>query len=111
MPLPYLIVSFDGLSNDQTTKDDPFESDSDSVSIGITIATDNREQLALLAQKVREVVHGYMMTQDETSSAVARIEDYALTAEAVQYDQLKPCYWQVLKYQCDVENPIAYEQD
>ena len=41
-PLPYVIVSFDGLTNDQETKDDPYESESDTVSISIEIAAKTR---------------------------------------------------------------------
>lgn len=109
--VPYIIVTFDGLTNDQTTKDDPFESDSDSVKIGIEITAVNREQLATLTQKVREVVHQSMLITQQSDDGVAAIDDYAFSAGAVQYDQLKPCYWQVLSYQCSVANTINNEQD
>ena len=34
-PLPYVIVSFDGLTNEVETKDDPYEGDSDNVTISV----------------------------------------------------------------------------
>lgn len=98
VPVPFVIVTLDGLTNDETTKDDPFESEDDKVTIGITVAASNRKALADLTQAIRSTIHQYMM-ENETP-----VEDYAFSAEAVQYDSLKPCYWQTLVYQCDVNN-------
>ena len=30
--------------------------------------------------------------------------DFTFGAQAIQYDSLKPCYWQVLRYQCETNN-------
>jgi hypothetical protein len=98
VPVPYIIVTFDGLTNDAATKDDPYESDNDVVNIGIEITAKNRAALAALASAVRSTIHSYMLEQ------TTDIEDYQLSAEGVQYDQFKPCYWQTLRYQCDVLN-------
>ena len=112
VPLPYVIVTFDGLNNDETTKDDPFESENDVVSIGIEVAAENRKALAELTQSIRTVVHEYMVTQ-LSSDEDFPIEDYRFSADAVQFDSLKPCFWQTLRYQCDVLNVIEEnnEQD
>ena len=102
-PVPYVIVCFDGLTNDQTTKDDPFESDSDQVNISIEVAAENRTTLAELMQTIRETVHAYMLAQVD-ADANFPIEDYQFSADAIQYVAAKPCYWQTLRYQCDVFN-------
>ena len=39
------------------------------------------------------------------------IDDFTFGAQAIQYDSLKPCYWQVLTYQCDVRNLLNEEND
>ena len=101
-PLPYVIVSFDGLINDIDTKDDPYESDSDAVSISIEIAARTRTELGQLAEAVRRQVHQYFVDADPTDEDADLIpHDYQFSAQAVNYDSLKPCYWQVLTYQCD----------
>ena len=101
-PLPYVIVSFDGLTNDIDTKDDPFESDSDAVNISIEIAAKTRTELGQLAEAVRHQVHQYFLDADPTDDDAELIpHDYQFSAQAVNYDSLKPCYWQVLSYQCD----------
>ena len=63
--MPYIIVTFDGLNNEQTTKDDPFEGDDDKVTIGIEVCARNRAELAGLASIVRAQVHSYMVSQLE----------------------------------------------
>lgn len=105
VPVPYVIVTFDGLTNDAATKDDPYESDNDVVNIGIEITAKNRAALAALASAVRSTIHSYMLEQ------TTDIEDYQFSAEAVQYDQFKPCFWQTLRYQCDVHSLTDNENE
>lgn len=105
-PLPYIIVTFDGLNNQNTTKDDAFESESDSVQIGITICTGEREELGEMAVAVRTTIREYFREHygDETDDDFALIpDDIMLNAQGVQYDSMKPCFWQTLNYQCDTE--------
>ena len=100
-PLPYVIVSFDGLTNDVETKDDPYEGDSDNVTISIEIAAKTRTELGQLAEAVRHQVHDYFVEADPTDDDFNLVpKGYQFSAQQVNYDQ-KPCYWQVLSYQCD----------
>ena len=103
-PLPYVIVSFNGLQNEDQTKDDDFEAESDNVQIGIEIAAETRPQLGALAMAVRKTLREYFREHqgDDSDEDFALIpEDMTLSAQPVMYDSLKPCYWQTLLYQCD----------
>lgn len=103
-PLPYVIVSFDGLQNQDQTKDDDFEAESDSVQIGVTVCAETRPKLGELAMAVRRIVREYFREHqgDDSDEDFALIpDDMTLQAGAVKYDSLKPCYWQQLTYQCD----------
>ena len=103
-PLPYVIVSFDGLQTQDQTKDDDFEAESDNVQIGVTVCAETRPQLGELAMAVRKTLREYFREHqgDDSDDDFALIpEDMTLQAGAVQYDSLKPCYWQQLTYQCD----------
>lgn len=103
---PYIIVSFDGLNNTDTTKDDAFESYSDRVQIGVEVCASDREELGSLAIAVRTTIREFFREHygDDSDDDYALIpDDITLTAQAVQYDSMKPCYWQVLNYQCDTE--------
>ena len=104
--VPYIIVAYDGLNNQDTTKDDAFESESDSVQIGITICTGEREELGEMAVAVRTTIREYFREHygDNTDEDFALIpNDITLNAQGVQYDSMKPCFWQVLNYQCDTD--------
>ena len=104
-PVPYLIVTFDGLNNDVDSKDDEMESDTDKVNISIEVVGETLAKLHELTQAVRDTVRDYLATNDTD------ITEYLFGAQAIQYDSMKPCYWQVLTYQCDVENLMNDEQD
>jgi hypothetical protein len=105
VPVPYVIVTFDGLTNDQGTKDDRYESNYDTVNIGVEVAARNINELHDLTQMVRDTILGYLRA-NETA-----IMDYNFAAQPIQFDSLKPCYWQTLTYQCDVINTNDDEQE
>ena len=45
VPLPYIVISFDGLTNETMTKDNSYEGEEDSVNIGVMVVCGNRELL------------------------------------------------------------------
>jgi hypothetical protein len=104
--VPYIIVSFDGLNNTDSTKDSSFDGLTDMVTVGIEIAAKTRPQLAELAIMVRDTIRDYFrqhvtLRDDEDYELIPN--SYQLQAQQVQYDSLKPCYWQQLAYQCDTD--------
>jgi len=105
VPVPYVIVTFDGLTNDQGSKDDRYESDYDTVNIGVEVTAKTLDDLHELTQMVRDTILSYLRTTDTA------IQDYQFAAQQIQYDSLKPCYWQVLTYQCDTVNTNDDEQE
>lgn len=104
--VPYIIVSFDGLNNQDSTKDSSFDGLTDMVTVGIEIAAKTRPQLAELAIMVRDTIRDYfrqhVASQDDEDYQLIP-NSYQLQAQQVQYDSLKPCYWQQLAYQCDTD--------
>lgn len=99
VPVPYIIITFDGLTNDNESKDDPYEGDSDSVQIGVIVTAKWRETLGEIMQIVRDTIHDYFVEHADEEDIIP--VDYALTASGVDYDSLKQCFWQTLNYQCD----------
>lgn len=97
-PVPYVVVAFNGLSNGGQTKDNPYEGDSDEVQIGITVTAKTLDELHELAVLIRQRVSAYFTAHvDEDLVPMG----YQFTADAIQYDSQKPCYWQTLRYICD----------
>ena len=105
VPVPYAIVTFDGLTNDQGTKDDRYESEYDTVNIGVEVTARNINELHDLTQMVRDTILSYLRENDTA------ITDYNFAAQQIQFDSLKPCYWQMLTYQCEVENHLNDNDD
>jgi hypothetical protein len=101
---PYIIVTFDSLQNGEQTKDDRYEGSYDKVAIGIEVVAGKLGGLHDLTQMVRDVILEYFRTNDTP------VIDYDFSAQAIQFDSMKPCYWQVLIYQCEVNNSY-YEQE
>lgn len=135
-PVPYVIVHFDGLTNDDTTKDNPYESDFDTVNISIWVCAKDREALATLTQRIRQTILTEVMwtrrfmdladkegaVLNDRNSYHIKVwrnydtmtgmipEDYRFTAEGIQYDPAKPSFMQVLNYSCDVRNNLNYDE-
>lgn len=101
-PIPYILVSFDGVQNQVESKDTEYEGDTDTVQISIEIAAEKRSQLADIAQMVRDTVRDYFenLEDDDEDYSLVPI-DYQFSAQGVIYDQDKPCYWQILNYSCE----------
>ena len=105
-PLPYVIVSFDGLDNTDSTKDESYEGLTDRVTIGVEIAAESRRQVADLAVRVRCAVRDYFRAHDgDGDDPDNQLIPYScqMQAHQVQYDSQKPCYWQHLTFLCDTE--------
>lgn len=111
-PLPYIVVSFDGIQPTEQTKDDDFDQDTDTVMIGIEMAAANRPRLAELADVVRKAIKDYFemlagtdpSELDEADAEMLPLfPSYAQPSGGqVYYDEDKPCHWLVLSYACEV---------
>lgn len=106
VPAPYIIISFEGMQNDDQTKDDSYEGDEDIVTISMSICHTTRGALATLADQVRAAIPDFFCTYeyDEESGEEDLTEllpiDYTLTAGPIIYDEFKPAYEITLNYRC-----------
>ena len=102
-PVPYIIITFDGLQNEGFTKDNDFEGILDRVQVSIEVAAESRDELGIIMQTIRQTIIEYF--EDTESHAWDDYDyipsNYTFTASAVGYDSMKPCYYQTLTYNCD----------
>lgn len=98
--VPWVIINFDGLNNDETTKDDPFESSTDNVQISIEVSAKTPDDLMHIAQLVRDIIHDEMVNVDTFNG----IYDYRFSVGSMNYDDLVECFYTRLNYSCDVSN-------
>lgn len=101
--VPYLIITFDGLTNDVSTKDS-YESGTDEVTISIEIAATCRAELADIAQTVRDTIKAYIESRTSADEDFDLVPyDYRFSAGPVIFDWMKPSVWQTLSYVCDTK--------
>ena len=102
-PVPYIIITFDGLKNDGLTKDDSYEGDMDKVVISIEVTAADRETLGNITELTRSTVQAYFLDTEghETDDYNLVPDDYVFSASPIRYDADKPCYYQTLTYECD----------
>ena len=105
-PLPYVIITYDGMQNEGFTKDNSFEGCTDKVQVSVEVAAENREQLGTLMKSIRQIIVDYFEdTLDHAWDDYYLVpQNYVLSASHVGYDPDKPCYYQTLQYNCDT-NP------
>lgn len=101
---PYVIVTFDGLTNEGLSKDNSYEGMTDRVTVGITAVAEDRRSLGELMTEIRQQVERYFLEIIETEESDLVPYAYQLSANEVAYDSMKPCYYQTLQYVCET-NP------
>ena len=103
VPAPYVIISFDGFSNDESTKDSD-EGATDNVSVGIMIVAATREKLAELVDAIRTTIESYMENVECTDPDFSEVPaDYHLSGSQISYDPDKNARYIQLTYACSVK--------
>lgn len=109
VPLPYAIVMVLGAQNDESTKDS-FEGQTDSRTVAIEIAARNTDEVADLAEQARDTIFEYFENATEETENFELIpDDYHYSDDGIAFDQLKPCCYTTLTYQCDVKRSSKQE--
>lgn len=105
--VPYIIITFDGMVNDNMTKDE-IEGDTDEVQVSVLCCATDRESLATLIAAVRTQIVAYYDGIQDGSITYGDEEivplSWTLKASSVGYDETKPCCFQTLTYDCTTNN-------
>lgn len=106
-PTPNIIVTFDGFQNQTLTKDTVWEGDEDRVQVGVDIAADSPDEVRQLVRLVRQAIETHVVALYDSGEQTPMLE--ALSSDGIQWDWIKPCYYQRLTYQC--LTPADNEED
>ena len=98
-PLPYIIIMDEGLQNDQTTKDDIWESIEDRVQASVMVNAISPKEVKRLTRISRKAIADYIATMSGNRPYLQ-----SLTTDGTAWDWTKPCYYKTLVYQCDITN-------
>lgn len=97
-PCPYIIVMENPYTNDQGTKDNVWESDQDRVGVSVQICADDPATVRTLRRKVRHAIAEYVLNNE-----TGYIYLVSSTNDGIAWDWTKPCYYDTLHYQCDMD--------
>ena len=92
--IPYIVVTYEGMTNDNETKDS-IEGNEDVERVNVLIVAQDRVQLANIVNAARTAIREYL---GGDAFAKYSIADYSVSASAVLGDWTVPCTYQSLNY-------------
>lgn len=107
-PLPYIVIRDLGKQPAQTTKDDEWMPSLWNVGAGIEVGATSPNEVDAIVMKAMKAVANYMQTLE---GDVPYLNEGFPQTKGIEWDWMKPCYWDLAQYQCDVEYTEDDEQD
>ena len=101
-PLPCIIVTDDGLSNQPTDKDIEWEAGEDRVQASVEVDAKSPKQVKQLIRMVRKAISNHITSLYEKGEEIPCLQ--SVQTNGVAWDWMKPCYHETITYQCDVDN-------
>ena len=108
-PLPNIIVTDDGFQNQDTTKDSVWEGEDDEVQVTVDIAAKSPNEVKDLVSMVRRAVSRYVIAMYGNHEVVPELDK--LSSDGLQWDWMRPCYYQKLTYNCSIKSTTDDEQE
>ena len=103
-PLPCIIVTDDGLTNQPTYKDIEWEADEDRVQASVEVDAKDPKQVKQLIRMVRKAISNYITSLYENGEEIPYLQ--SIQTNGVAWDWMKPCYHSTITYTCDVQNDL-----
>ena len=108
-PLPNIIVTDDGFQNQDTTKDSVWEGEDDEVQVTVDIAAKSPNEVKDLIGMVRRAVSRYVIQMYDNHEQTPELDK--LSSDGLQWDWMRPCYYQKLTYNCSIKSTTDDEQE
>jgi len=102
-PLPYIVIRDLGKQPAQTTKDDGWMPCQWRVGAGIEIGAKSPNEVDDIAMKVMKAISDHIVTLDEQNEEIPCLEEGYPQTQGIAWDWTKPCYWDIVSYQCDID--------
>lgn len=97
-PLPFIVIAESPSQNDTGTKDNVWESGVDIVNVAVEVDAVSPNEVQRLRRRIRRAVESYMESME--SPPYLR----SISWDGVQWDWTRPCYFDTLRYQCEMYN-------
>ena len=97
-PIPFIVIYESPSQNDTGTKDNVWESNVDIVNVGVEVNAISPREVQRLRKRIRSAVESYMESME--SPPYLR----SISWDGVQWDWTRPCYFDTIRYQCEMFN-------
>jgi hypothetical protein len=99
----------EGKQPSQTTKDDEWMPSQWRVSAGVEVAATKPNEVDSIMMKVMQAIANHMQTLQ--GADIPYLNEGFPQTQGVSWDWTKPCYFDVVHYQCDIDYTNDDEQD
>ena len=103
-PLPCIIVTDDGLTNQPSDKDIEWESEEDRVQASVEVDGRDPKEVKTLIRMVRKAIANHIASMYAEGEEIPCLQ--SVQTNGVAWDWMKPCYHSTITYQCDVQNDL-----
>lgn len=97
-PIPFIVIYESPSQNDTGTKDNVWESNVDIVNVCVEVSAKSPREVQRLRKRIRSAVESYMESME--SPPYLR----SISWDGVQWDWTRPCYFDTIRYQCEMFN-------
>ena len=108
-PLPYIIVTDEGKQPAQTTKDDEWFPSLWNVGAGIEVGADSPNEVDAIIIKVMQAIANHIQMRASQDKDIPYLNEGFPKTDDMAWDWMKPCYFDVAHYQCEMNINKNYE--
>jgi hypothetical protein len=102
-PLPYILILDEGKQPGQTTKDDGWMPSQWRVGAGIEVAATSPNEVDALVMKAMQAVANHIQALSDQGEDIPNLIEGFPQTQGISWDWMKPCYFDVAHYQCDLD--------
>lgn len=102
-PLPYILILDEGKQPAQTTKDDEWIPSQWRVGVSVEVGAKSPNEVDALVMKAMKAIAEYISTLAEQGEEIPYLNEGFPQTQGVAWDWTKPCYFDVARYQCDID--------
>lgn len=110
-PLPNIIITNDGFTNNKSTKDVVWESDEDVVAATVNVAAGSPQEVDAIVAMVRKAIETYVCSMYASGQDTPELQEGFPQSNGIAWDWVKPCYYQEIVYSCVTKKFQGNEQE
>ena len=105
-PLPYIVIRDEGKQPAQETKDDDWMPSMWQMGAAIEIGAKDPKEVGDIVMMAIRAVNTYITTHYAQGDYIPNLLEGFPKTDGVAWDWMKPCYWDLVHYACDVHNNL-----